>query len=119
MEPVEGQWRREEDVAQQHGDAHQDGTPVVELVGGDVEIEEIHPYHRQTSQIDDVENQLGPCVAQPELKDAIEHHAHGEHSCYGRDADVEYLSIFLESCLHKPIVLDDAAQRQAIVLLQR
>ena len=106
VEPVEGQWRREEDIAQQHRDAHQDGAPVVELVGGDeAGVEEVHPDHRQTGQIDDVENQLGPCVAQPELKDAIDHDAHREHASHSGNADVENLSILFESCLHKSIVL--------------
>ena len=99
MQSIEGQWRREEDVAQQHGDTRRDGAPVVEPFGVEP-VEEVHPDHHQTGDVKEVEHQLGPRLAQSEVKHAIEHHAHREHTSHGSDHDVEDLGTFLESRLH-------------------
>ena len=105
VEGVVGQRRCEENVAQQHRCAHRDRTPVVELLGGDTgRVEEVHPYHHQTGDIEHIEHQFGPCLAQSEIKYAIEHHTHRQHSCHGGNHDVENLCVFLESCLHKLLV---------------
>ena len=56
MKREKSQGRREEDVAQQHRHAHTDGTPVVELLDGDAVVEKVHSNHRQTGEIEDVEN---------------------------------------------------------------
>jgi len=97
---IESQGRREEDVAQQHRHTHRYGAPVVELLGGDAVVEEIHPDHHQTGDVEQVENQFGPCLGQPEMKHAIEHHDHRQYSRHGSDDDVENLGILFESCLH-------------------
>ena len=45
MERVINQWGWKENVAQQYGDAHTHGAPVVELICGDTHLEEIHRNH--------------------------------------------------------------------------
>ena len=52
MEGVIHQRRRKEDVAQQDRDAHTHRRPVVELLRGDAYIEEIHPHHHQTGDVE-------------------------------------------------------------------
>ena len=101
MERIIGQWWRKQNVAQQHRHAHRDGAPVVELLGGDASgVEEVHPDHHQTGDIEQIEHQFGPRFLQSVIKYAIEHHAHREHTSHGGNHDIKNLSILLESCLH-------------------
>ena len=102
-----GQWRREEDVAQQHRHAHRHGAPVVKLLSGEApRVEEIHPYHRQAGDVEQVEHQFGPHLGQTEVEDGIEHHPDGERTADGSDDDVENLGSFLESCFHLILIND-------------
>ena len=64
-------------------------------------VEEVHPYHHQTSHIKNVENQFGPRFAQTEIDNCIEHYSDRKHPSHCGNDDVEYLSVFLESCLHR------------------
>ena len=104
MQAEVGQRRGKEDVAQEHGDAHQYGAPVVELLRGDAIVEEVHPYHDQAGHVAGVEHQFGPCLFQPEVAHGIEHDAHRHDGGGGGDADVECLGSFLKSCFHVSVV---------------
>ena len=59
MQGIIGQWRRKQDVAQQHRDAHRHRTSVVEPMSIEP-IEEVHANHYQTGDVEQVEHQFGP-----------------------------------------------------------
>ena len=63
-------------------------------------IEEIHHYHCQTGQIENVEDQFGPRLAQSEVSHAIEHDANRHDAAKGRDGYIKNLCILLKSALH-------------------
>ena len=94
------QRRWEEDVAQQHRHAHRDGTPVVELAGGDADVVEIHPDHDQADDVKNIKHQFGSGLAEPEMINPIKHHSYRECAANGGDHNVSNLGILLESCLH-------------------
>ena len=99
-----GQWRREENIAQQHRDAHRDRTPVVETKGVET-VEEIHPYHDQTGNVEHIEHQFGPGISQSEIQNGVKHNANRQCAAHSGYHNVENLSIFLESCLHTLLYL--------------
>ena len=56
--------RRKKDVAQQHGNADAYRAPVIETLAVKTS-EEVHHYHHDTRDIEQVEHQFGPCLAEP------------------------------------------------------
>ena len=97
MEGVISQRRRKEDVAQQNRYSHAHRRPVVELLRGDAQVEEVHPHHHQTGDVEQIKNKLWPGVAQAEVEYAIEHDAHRQNGSHGGNADVEHFCILAES----------------------
>jgi len=104
MQGIGCQGRREEDVAQQHRYAQRDGAPVVELTGGDAVVEEIHPDHRQTGNVERIEYQFRPGLFETEVIDGIKHLGHRECSADSRNHDVEHLGVLLESSIHCKLI---------------
>ena len=100
MERVISQWGWKENVAQQDCHSHTQRRPVVELLCGDAQVEEIHPHHHQTGDVEHVEYQFGPGFRQSEVKDPVDHDAHREYGGNGGDTDVEDFSFLAESCFH-------------------
>jgi hypothetical protein len=97
VERIKGQLRRKEDVAKQYRDAHTQGTPIVELIGFE-SVEEKHPHHHYTSNVEQVEDEFGPSLFQSEMEDAINHGAHREHDGQGSNHDINGFGSLFESC---------------------
>lgn len=100
MQGVIGQRRREEDIAQQHRHAHRYGRPVIELVSIDAVVEEIHPDHHQTGDVEHIEYKLGPGITQSKMINGVKHHSYGERATNRSNDYIENLSSFIESYIH-------------------
>ena len=97
MDGVTFQRRRKENVAQEHGNANAYRAPVVKTLRVE-SIKEVHYHHHDACDVEQVQNQFGPCLAKPEFSDSVEHSAYRENYTYRCKCDIKDLRFIFESC---------------------
>jgi hypothetical protein len=99
MKIVRSQRWRKENVAQQHRHTYAHRAPVVEPLGAEA-IEEVHPHHDNTGDVEHVEDNLLTGLIHAIEIYSIKHDTYREHSRHGSQDNIKYICLLFESGFH-------------------